>query len=70
MGFRLAAARAQSGLTQAEVAKRLGTTIMKYRKIEKDMISPTYEQANAMAEIFSIPVENLIFLGHSPEKQY
>lgn len=68
MGFTLRAARAQKMITQEQIARYLDITVKRYRAIEDEKISPTFEQVNKMVELFEIPVENLIFLGNSPQK--
>lgn len=62
MQFTIRQARSHAGLTQSDVAKKLGIDRGTYMKIEKEPPRATIRQINMISEITGIPVEN-IFLG-------
>ena len=62
MKFSLKAARVNAGLTQDEVAKALGkskNTIVNY---EKGRSSPDIETGKALAKLYGMSVDDIIFL--------
>ena len=62
MKFTLKAARVQAGLTQDEVARKLNkskNTIVSY---EKGRSSPDIETGKALAKIYGMSVDDIIFL--------
>ena len=62
MKFSLKAARVNAGLTQDEVAKALGkskNTIVNY---EKGRSSPDIEIGKAIAKLYGMSVDDIIFL--------
>ena len=62
MQFTIRQARSHAGLTQSDVAKKLGIDRGTYIKIEKEPPRATIRQINMISEITGIPVED-IFLG-------
>ena len=62
MQFTIRQARSHAGLTQSDVAKKLGIDRGTYMKIEKEPPRATIRQINMISEITGIPVED-IFLG-------
>ena len=62
MQFTIRQARSHAGLTQSDVAKKLGIDRGTYMKIEKEPPRATVRQINMISEITGIPVED-IFLG-------
>lgn len=64
MQFTIRQARSHAGLTQSDVAKKLGIDRGTYIKIEKEPPRATIRQINMISEITGIPVED-IFLGCS-----
>ena len=59
----LAAARVNAGLTQDEAAKRLGITRNTIIKWENGQTKPGTVQVIALANVYSIPVENIFLPG-------
>lgn len=64
MQFTLKQARTHAGLTQAEIAKKLGIDRSTYIKIEKDVSRATVGQINLIAHITGIPMAD-IFLSEN-----
>ena len=64
MQFTIKQARTHAGLTQAEIAKKLGIDRSTYIKIEKDVSRATVGQINLIAHITGIPMAD-IFLGEN-----
>lgn len=60
MQFTIKQARNLRGMTQADMAEKLGIDRSTYIKIEKDVSRATVGQVNRIAAITEIPVENLI----------
>ena len=58
----LAAARVNVDLTQAEVAKALHISPNTLVAWEKGKSEPTVSQGRALAELYKIPIDSLIFL--------
>ena len=65
MSVSIKAARVNADLTQEEMAKRLNISKDTYRKIEKTPEIATITQAKAIAEIVSIPIDDLFFAANS-----
>ncbi len=53
---RIAAMRMSRGLTQAEVARRLGWSPPNYARIEKGRITPSLKSLEAIAEVLDVPL--------------
>lgn len=62
MMITLKAARVNAGLTQQEAAKTLGITRGTLANYEMGRTKPDIEMAKRMAELYGIPVDNLLFL--------
>lgn len=60
MQFTIKQARNLRGMTQADMAEKLGIDRSTYIKIEKDVSRATVGQVNRIAAITEIPIENLI----------
>ncbi len=56
----LTSLRLDSGLTQAEVAGKLGISRATYVSLESSKKSPTLDQLEKLADIFEVPTEQLI----------
>lgn len=56
---KLAAVRKSLGLTQAEVARRLGWSPPNYARIEKGRITPSFKSLEAIAEALEVPLAAL-----------
>ena len=54
-------ARALVGLSQAEVAKKIGVSTPTYRKWEDDPERVTLKVAKQLAEIFNQPLDRVFF---------
>lgn len=54
-----AAARVNAGLSQIEVAERVGVSRFTILKWEKGQTSPTIKQAKELAELYNIPLDNI-----------
>lgn len=67
VGRRIAARRAEAGLSQAVVARRAGLDPSYLSKIEKGRIHPTIRMAERIAGAMRIPLPEL--LGPSPESE-
>ncbi|PZQ87608.1 MAG: transcriptional regulator [Leifsonia xyli] len=53
------ATRETAGLTQAELARRIGVTRQTLIAIEQGRYSPTLELAFQLARVFGVPLEEL-----------
>ena len=62
-GITLEMARARIGLTQEELAKKLGITRNTYAKYEKYKTSMRIDMAQKFSSIVGISIDNLIFLN-------
>lgn len=51
--------RAEAGLTQQDLADRIGVTRQTVNAIEGDKYSPTLETAFRIAEVFKVPLESV-----------
>ena len=70
-GQRLAALRVKSGLTQVELAKRLGMTQKAIDYYERRAEKPSIELLVALAEVFSVSTDEILGLkgkGNHPQK--
>jgi phage repressor protein C with HTH and peptisase S24 domain len=56
---KLAAVRKSLGLSQAEVARRLGWSPPNYARIEKGRITPSFKSLEAIAEALEVPLSAL-----------
>ena len=64
MQFTLKQARTHAGMTQAEMAKKLGIDRSTYIKIEKDVSRATVGQINLISHVTGIPMAD-IFLNEN-----
>lgn len=62
-GVTLEMARAKIGLTQEELAKKLGINRNTYAKYEKYKISMRIDMAQKFSSIVGISIDNLIFFN-------
>ena len=62
-GITLEMARARIGLTQEELAKKLGITRNTYAKYEKYKTSMRIDMAQKFSSIVGISIDNLIFFN-------
>lgn len=60
-GRTLAECRHDLGLTQADVAERLGISRSRYAQIEHDPSGITVRQANAIAEVLGSSYKDIVF---------
>ena len=67
MRFTLKQARTHAGLTQAQIAEKLGVGRGTYIKIERDPAHATIHQINQISAITGVPVGD-IFLGINSTK--
>jgi len=66
LGNRLKEARADAGLTQAELALRVGVSRKTINTVENAVFIPSTTLALALARAFDQPVEALFFLVEEP----
>ena len=59
-GQRIKAARKKAGMTQADLAKKLGISYVNISQLEKDQRSPKLETLQRIAAALSVPVQELI----------
>jgi putative transcriptional regulator len=62
LGNRLKDARTEAGLTQAELALKVGVSRKTINTVENAVFIPSTTLALALAKAFSQPVETLFFL--------
>ena len=62
LGNRLKEARAELGLTQVELARRVGVSRKTINTVENAVFTPSATLALALAAAFGRPVEALFFL--------
>lgn len=62
MKIKLNAARVNAGLTQEDVAKRLGKSKNTVVNWEKGKSAPDIETGKALAKLYGVSVDDLIFL--------
>ncbi len=62
----LRAIREQAGLTQAEVARRVGVTRQTLIAIEQGKYSPTLELAFQLARVFRVSIDELFDYPEEP----
>lgn len=60
VGQRLRELREQMGLTQTEVAKKLGVAQSIYQRFEKGIYECTYEQFKMLCDIFDVSADFLL----------
>jgi len=60
VGARLAARRKELGLTQAELAERLGIEKESVSRLETGVISPSLGRLSTLAEALDFPMEGLL----------
>lgn len=63
MQFTIEQARKYAGLTQAELAKKLGVSIDIYRRIISSPETTTVAQAKTISKETGISIDNIIFLA-------
>lgn len=61
MVYTVRAARVHKGLTQAEVAKRMGLSVPSYARIENDTDLMTIGRAKQLSDVLGMSVEDIIF---------
>ena len=61
MSYTIRQARRLAEMSQSQVAKALDVCECTYRKIEKNPEKATVEQAHALAALFRIPYDRLLF---------
>lgn len=61
MGFSVKQARQYAGLTQVEVARKLGISRDSYRKIEVSPETASISMAKKFSEIVGIPIDQIFF---------
>ena len=62
-GERIAGVRKSLGLTQVEVARRLGWSPPNFARIEKGRITPSLRSLEAIAEVLDVPLSTLAAEG-------
>lgn len=60
LGKSIAAMRSRSGMTQEEVAERLGLGFEAVSRMERGIVEPTVPRLVELAEIFGCPFQDLI----------
>ena len=65
MQFTIKQARTHAGMTQAELAEKLGIDRSTYIKIEKDVSRATVGQVNQISEITGIPIAYIFLTDNS-----
>lgn len=65
MHFTVKQARTYAGLTQAEMADKLGVHRSTYMKIENDPTTATLGQINLISEVTGIPIEQFFLTSNS-----
>ena len=65
----LRAIREQAGLTQAEVARRVGVTRQTLIAIEQGKYSPSLEVAFQIAQVFGVGLDDVFHYGPNPHDQ-
>ena len=65
MHFTVKQARTYAGLTQAEMADKLGVHRSTYMKIENDPTTATLGQINLISEVTGIPIEQFFLASNS-----
>ena len=61
MGFSVKQARAYAGLTQREMAKKLGISRDTYRKIEQNPETASIAVAKKISQAVGIPIDQIFF---------
>lgn len=59
IGTKLKELRKSEGLTQTELAKRLGIGRVNYTRYEKDAVRPDYETLIAIADFYHITLDEI-----------
>lgn len=65
MAFSVRQARTYAGLTQNEMAKRLGISRDAYRKIEQNPETTPVRLAIKISEVTGIPIDQIFFVQNS-----
>lgn len=65
MGFSVKQARQYAGLTQVQVAQKLGISRDSYRKIEISPETASIAIAKKFSEVVGIPIDQIFFAGNS-----
>lgn len=68
LGQSLKSLRKKKGLSQYEVADKLGIKRGRYNSWENDIAKPRFDMLDKICEFFNIPMNELI--GHSEDKLY
>jgi len=61
--------REEAGMTQADLARRIGVTRQTLNAIEQGKYSPTLELAFQLARVFGVALEELFHYPDAPEGQ-
>lgn len=67
MENRLRALRAEAGISQAELALRLGVSRQTINAVETDKYDPSLPLALRMSKIFGVPVDAIFFDDWNPD---
>lgn len=60
IGYQLSATRHRQGLTQAEVAKRAGTTVNHYAKIERGEVVPSLKTLEKIIKALGVKSSDIL----------
>ena len=69
LGTRLKQVRELKGISQEELALKLGTTQKQIWKIEQGISDPTFCRLNAIALIFEMDISELLQLNNNSEEE-
>lgn len=69
MGALIAARRKELGMTQLELAQKMGVTDKAVSKWERDLSCPDVNSLPKLAEIFGISVDELMRIEEKPEQK-
>ena len=69
MGMMIASKRKELGLTQIELAEKMGVTDKAVSKWERDLTCPDISSLPKLAEIFGMSVDELLRVKHNSENR-
>ena len=69
MGMMIASKRKELGLTQMELAEKMGVTDKAVSKWERDLSYPDISSLPKLAEIFGVSVDELLQVKHNSENR-
>lgn len=69
LGAKIAALRKERGMTQAELAEKMGVTDKAVSKWERDLSCPDVATLPRLAELFGISVDELMQVEHAEQKK-